>query len=185
MPPKSSLSSLPTSPSSRPNLTADDDYFNFRVFSSATPAPGYDTVHCSTSAVKTPIVPPESVHAAVIERYLPPSSQHEYDNIFSAGVKSVLVDRFRELSSDGGTLTLIYPTRKGVHTFKKDHLGPILDPVIRRLIVTKSISFDVARHLENMPSVAHIDEYEEMKAKIIKICEEQQQQQQQQQQQPR
>ncbi|KAI5296012.1 hypothetical protein KEM52_006063 [Ascosphaera acerosa] len=171
MSPRSSLSSLPTSPPSTPALVNDGGYFNLKVFSTATPAPGYDSPEYTTSGNRSPIVPPETVHATVIERYLPPSSQHEYDNIFSANLNSVLVDRMQELSRDNGTLTLIYPTKRGVQTFKRDHLGPILDPVIRRLIVTKSISFDVARHLENMPAVTHIDDFEGVKTKLLRLCQ--------------
>lgn len=171
MPPKASLSSLPTSPPTTPHFGNDCDYFNFKVFSSATPAPGYDSTNSHTSLPKNPVVPPKSVHTAVIERYIPPSSEHEYDNIFSAGNRSVLVDRFQELSSDNGTLTLIYPTKKGVNTFKRDHLGPILDPVIRRLIVTKNISSDVAAHLQSMPPVKRMGDFDEMRTKIHQICD--------------
>ncbi|KAI5292245.1 hypothetical protein KEM55_007963, partial [Ascosphaera atra] len=165
MPSKSSLSSLPTS-----LLASSNDHTNLKVFSAAAPANGYDAPETQNPLTRSPLVPPQTIHTAVIERYLPPSSRLEYDNIFSAGAKSILIDRLNELTPDGGSMVLIYPTKKGVRTFKRDYLGPTLDPVIRRLIVTKGLPCDVASHLGNIFSPTYMDEYEDMKKKVQGIC---------------
>ncbi|PGG95449.1 hypothetical protein GX51_08244 [Blastomyces parvus] len=179
VPPKFSLNNLPTSPPSTPNrMSPDDDYFNLTVFSSGAPVSAYASHRDSMSDdlagsthTPTPIVPPYSVHISIVERYLPPPSSREYRNLFSATGPSVLVDRLRELSPQGGNLVLIYPTQQGARTFKNQYLGPILDPLLRQMVVVNELSADISKALGSMPAIAEMDDFESMQNNILRLCE--------------
>ncbi|EEQ84100.2 uncharacterized protein BDCG_00905 [Blastomyces dermatitidis ER-3] len=179
VPPKFSLNNLPTSPPSTPNrMSPDDDYFNLTVFSSGAPVPAYASHRDSISDdspgsthTHTAIVPPYSVHISIVERYLPPPSSQEYRNLFSATGPSVLVDRLRELSPQGGNLVLIYPTKQGARTFKNEYLGPILDPLLRQMVVVNELSADISKALGSMPAIAEMDDFEAMQNNILRLCE--------------
>ena len=170
------LSNLPSSPPSTPRfLLPGEDYFtSTAVFSSATPVPDYHDFRGRIQPTQFPsvIVPPHTVHVAVVERYLPPASSQEYIDFFSPNGPSVLVDRLLELSPNDGRLLLIYPTKRGARTFQTHYLGPILNPLIRQLMVVHELSADVGKHLGNLASVAHMDDFETMRAKIVRLSEE-------------
>lgn len=176
VPHKFSLLSLPASPPSTPNLlSSGDDYFNMTVFSSATPVVSYHdfrgTIPSATSSFPAPIVPPYSVHIAVVERYLPPPSPQEYLDLFSHQGPSVLVDRLVELSPNGGSLVLIYPTKQGALSFKTNYLGPVLDPLLRQLVVVNELSADMGMALGRMTSVSQMEDYDTMKNNITQLCQ--------------
>lgn len=174
VPEQFSLSNLPTSPPSTPGLLfPGDDYFSSTVFSSATPVPAYHDFRGPIQSAHSPvsIVPPHSVHVAVVERYLPPSSAQEYKDLFSPNRPSVLVDRLKELSPNGGSLLFIYPTKKGAMSFKTQYLGPILDPLLRQMVVVNELSADVGIFLGKLSSVAQMEDFEAMKANIDKLCQ--------------
>lgn len=118
-----------------------------------------------------PIVPPHSVHISVLERYLPPPSAQEYRDVFCPTRPSFLVDRMSELSPNGGSLLFVYPTKKGASTFKSQYLGPILDPLLRQLVVVNELSADVGRYLGKLSSVSQMDDFATMKANIVALCE--------------
>ncbi|EFR05028.1 hypothetical protein MGYG_08033 [Nannizzia gypsea CBS 118893] len=181
VPPKFSLSSLPTSPPSTPNrLFPGDDYFNMTVFSNATAAPHYPFTSASSSLssgaqsqapyVPTPIVPPYSVNIAAVERYLPPTSTSEYQNLFTTSGPSVLLDRLRELSPRDGTLLLVYPTLRGAQCFKQHYLNPILDPLLRQLVVLNCLPSDIGTALSSTPALKHMDPFETMHSKVSQFC---------------
>ncbi|PGH04883.1 hypothetical protein AJ79_06968 [Helicocarpus griseus UAMH5409] len=178
VPPKFSLNNLPTSPPSTPNrLSPGDDYFNLTVFSSGAPVPAYachdfgtDNAAPGSTHAPTPIVPPYSVHVSIVERYLPPPSPREYRDLFSATGPSVLVDRLRELSPQGGSLVLIYPTKQGARTFKNKYLGPILEPLLRQMVVVNELSADVSKALGCMPAVNEMHDFETMQNNILRLC---------------
>lgn len=168
-----SLSNLPTSPPSTPgHLMQMDNYFDATVFSSASTVPVYHDVHGNVRPVSWPhpIVPPYSIHISVLERYIPPSTQHEYRDMFSYGRPSVLTDRLLELSPLGGCLLFIYPTRVGATTFKSQYLGPILDPLLRQLVVVNGFSADVSRDLGRLEAVNYMDDFETMKMNVEGLC---------------
>lgn len=168
------LSNLPSSPPSTPGfLLPGDDYFTSTVFSSATPVPDYHDFRGRIQPSQFPsvIVPPHSVQVAVVERYLPPASSQEYTDFFSPNGPSILVDRLLELSPNGGSLLLIYPTKRGARSFHTHYLGPILDPLLRQLVVVNELSADVGKHLGNLASVAHMDDFETMRANIVRLGE--------------
>lgn len=170
-----SLSNLPSSPPSTPRTHfRGDDYFNSTVFSSAAVVSAYHDFRgpIQTQALHSPmpVVPPHSVHISVLERYLPPSSAQEYKDIFFPNRPSFLVDRLFELSPDGGSLLFVYPTKRGACTFKSQYLGPILDPLLRQLVVVNELSADVGRYLGKLSSVSQMDDFDTMKLKIAQLC---------------
>ncbi|KAK5800453.1 hypothetical protein VI817_002665 [Penicillium citrinum] len=176
VPEQFSLSNLPHSPPSTPrSSTAADDYFNATVFSSAAVVGAYHDfkgpLQRQLSHAPMPVVPPHSVHISVLERYLPPPSAQEYRDLFCPTRPSFLVDRLCELSPDGGSLLFIYPTKKGASTFKSQYLGPILDPLLRQLVVVNGLSADVGRYLGKLSTVSQMDDFATMRANIVTLCE--------------
>ena len=176
VPEQFSLSNLPHSPPSTPrSLTAAEDYFNATVFSSAAVVGAYHDyrgpLQRQMSHAPMPIVPPRSVNISVLERYLPPTSAQEYRDLFCRTRPSFLVDRMSELSPNGGSLLFVYPTKKGASTFKSQYLGPILDPLLRQLVVVNELSADVGRYLGKLSSVSQMDDFATMKANIVALCE--------------
>jgi hypothetical protein len=176
VPEQFSLSNLPLSPPSTPRSpTAAEQYFNATVFSSAAVVGAYHDyrgpLQRQMSHAPMPIVPPHSVHISVLERYLPPPSAQEYRDVFCPTRPSFLVDRMSELSPNGGTLLFVYPTKKGASTFKSQYLGPILDPLLRQLVVVNELSADVGRYLGKLSSVSQMDDFATMKANIVALCE--------------
>ncbi|KAJ5519671.1 hypothetical protein N7463_000124 [Penicillium fimorum] len=154
---------------------ATEDYFNATVFSSAAVVGAYHDyrgpLQRHMSHAPMPIVPPRSVHISVLERYLPPTSAQEYRDLFCRTRPSFLVDRLSELSPNGGSLLFVYPTKKGASTFKSQYLGPILDPLLRQLVVVNELSADVGRYLGKLSSVSQMDDFATMKANIVALCE--------------
>ncbi|KAJ5988973.1 hypothetical protein N7481_004183 [Penicillium waksmanii] len=176
VPEQFSLSNLPHSPPSTPRSpTAADDYFNATVFSSAAVVGAYHDfrgpLQRQLAHAPMHIVPPHSVHISVLERYLPPPSAQEYRDLFCPTRPSFLVDRLSELSPNGGSLLFIYPTKKGASTFKSQYLGPILDPLLRQLVVVNGLSADVGRYLGKLSTVSQMDDFATMKANIATLCE--------------
>lgn len=175
VPEQFSLSNLPSSPPSTPRMhLPSDDYFSSTVFSSAAVVSAYHDfrgpIQTQTPHTPMPVVPPHTVHISVLERYLPPSSPQEYKDLFLANRPSFLVDRLIELSPNGGSLLFIYPTKRGASTFKSQYLGPILDPLLRQLVVVNELSADVGRYLGKLSSVSQMDDFDTMKMKIAQLC---------------
>ncbi|KAJ5481532.1 hypothetical protein N7475_000344 [Penicillium sp. IBT 31633x] len=176
VPEQFSLSNLPHSPPSTPRSpTAAEEYFNATVFSSAAVVSAYHDyrgpLQRQVCHAPMPIVPPHSVHISVLERYLPPPSAQEYRDLFCPTRPSFLVDRMSELSPNGGSLLFVYPTKKGASTFKSQYLGPILDPLLRQLVVVNELSADVGRYLGKLSPVSQMDDFATMKANIVALCE--------------
>ena len=169
------LTNLPTSPPGTPNVAVgrdQEDYFSMNVFSSAVPLTDrYETTNKVVSEFSAPpspclAVPPASVDVALLERFIPPSTVQEYLDLFTHTGPSVLVDRLIELSNENGTLIFIYPTRAGAKTFNSKYLGPILDPILRTMVVIHSLSADVGISLGSMAVADHLQEFEIMKRKL-------------------
>ncbi|EAU35893.1 predicted protein [Aspergillus terreus NIH2624] len=176
VPEQFSLSNLPSSPPNTPRSPfSADDYFSSGVFSSAAVVSAYHDfrgpIQAKASHFPMPIVPPFSVHISVLERYLPPSSAQEYKDLFCPSRPSFLVDRLCELSPDGGSLLFVYPTRRGASTFKSQYLGPILDPLLRQLVVVNELSADIGRYLGKLSSVAHMEDFDTMRDNLMHLCD--------------
>ncbi|PYI02256.1 hypothetical protein BO78DRAFT_422734 [Aspergillus sclerotiicarbonarius CBS 121057] len=175
VPEQFSLSNLPSSPPPTPrSLFHSEDYFNPAVFSSAAVVSAYHDfrgpIQAKVAHSPMPVVPPLTVHVSVLERYLPPSSAQEYKDLFSRSRPSFLVDRLHELSPDGGSLLFVYPTRRGASTFKSQYLGPILDPLLRQLVVVNELSTDIGRYLGKLSSVSHMEDFDTMRNNLTNLC---------------
>ncbi|KAL4870911.1 hypothetical protein BDV12DRAFT_194828 [Aspergillus spectabilis] len=177
VPEQFNLSNLPHSPPSTPHSQfSSNDYFNpTAVFSSAAVVSAYHDfrgpIQTKSPHFPMPIVPPFSTHISVLERYLPPSSSQEYKDLFSPHRPSFLVDRLSELSPDGGSLLFIYPTRRGASTFKSQYLGPILDPLLRQLVVVNELSAEIGRYLGKVSAVSHMEDFDTMRENLDHLCD--------------
>ncbi|KKY17731.1 hypothetical protein UCRPC4_g05364 [Phaeomoniella chlamydospora] len=174
VPPKFTLVNLPSSPPGTPIRQGGDDYFSMNIFASAAPVPNYylhdGNVDRTAPPSPAPIVPPSSVQVALIERYIPPSTAEEYTGFFSRNGPSVLVDRLIELSPDGGSLMLIYPTRKGAETFRAHYVAPLLDSLLRTLVVVHDMRSDFASSLGRMPAIRHMLDVNGLKERLNLLC---------------
>lgn len=172
VPSKFCLTDLPSSPPGTPiPHQGGEDYFNMTVFANAVPVIDHHDMskgmmNSPAPSSPCPIVPPASVHVALVERFIPPGSVQEYLDLCSPTGPSVLVDRLSELSPDGGSMLFIYPTRQGADTFVTEYLGPILDPLLRSIVVLHELSADVGIALGKMAAVEHMVGFETMKRKI-------------------
>ncbi|KXT05202.1 hypothetical protein AC578_8339 [Pseudocercospora eumusae] len=165
------LADLPTSPPSTPGpAIGGDDYFTKKVFDSAVPVSDYQAELSTLPRSPHPVVPPSSINLSIVERYIPPSSLHEFSNMFKVEGPSVLVDRLVELSPNRGHLVFVYPTRTGALRFMQEYLGPIIDPLLRSIQVVNGLSSDLSRTLGNMSAAAALPEFEQMERSVKALC---------------
>jgi len=83
---------------------------------------------------------------------------------------SLLVDRLFELSSQGGSLLFIYPTKTGAMDFDRDYLGPVLDPLLRKLMVLYRLREGLLWGVRNMSSMPHMAEFDVLRSRIEAFC---------------
>jgi hypothetical protein len=165
------LADLPTSPPSTPGPPiGGDDYFTSKVFDSAVHILDYADNLKSLPQSPRPVVPPSSVDVSIVERYIPPTNKNEFAEMFTTKGPSLLVDRLVELSPDNGTLIFIYPTKRGAQTFVNKYLGPVLDPILRSMVVVNGFSSDMAQQLGKMAAVDELLDHDMMKRKIMSLC---------------
>jgi hypothetical protein len=175
VPRKFDLNCLPTSPPATPNHVQEDaDYFNQHTFAHAAVVPAYHAptrgLSLATSSSPNPIVPPRSVQVAILERYIPPSSIQEYNDLFSIHGRSALLDRLSELSVNGGTLLFICPTKAGAKTFSDAYLSPVLTPVLLQIVNLNRLVWNLAEDIGRMAVIPHMNEFGIMKANINALC---------------
>lgn len=172
MPGSINLADLPTSPPTTPALPNEgDDYFTTKVFDSAVAVPDYQGEGQITSPSPRPVVVPSSVDVTVVERYIPPTSEREFSELFFSSGRSILSDRLVELSSSNGTLVFIYPTRRGGQTFMKDYLSPVLEPILRAMMVGDNLPYSLINELGYMPAVNELSTFEDMRARFEDFCQ--------------
>lgn len=171
IPGRFNLADLPTSPPNTPGpAIGGDDYFTQKVFDSAVSISDYQEDLSSLPRSPRPIVPPSSIDVSIVERYIPPSSSNEFADMFNPNGPSILVDRLVELSPNNGSLVFIYPTRDGAQTFMKHYLGPVIDPVLRTMVVVHGLSSDLSRMLGRMASVDQLSDYETLHRRVASLC---------------
>lgn len=68
-------------------------------------------------------------------------------------------------------MLFIYPTKRGGSTFKSQYLGPILDPLLRQLVVVNEMSADIGRYLGKLSSASHLEDFDTMKENLSQLCE--------------
>ena len=167
IPGRFNLADVPTSPPTTPGpAVGGDDYFTQKIFDSAVSISDYQDDVTSLPRSPRPIVPPSSIDVSIVERYIPPCSSNEFSEMFDPNGSSILVDRLVELSPKNGSLLFIYPTRTGAQTFMREYLGPILDPLLRAMVVVHGVSSDLCMSLGNMTAVQHLLEYESLQHRI-------------------
>lgn len=171
---KFSLADLPKSPPSTPAPPGEgDDYFTSKVFNMAVEVPDYSEKITAKPLLQQklrPAISPSSIDISVVERYIPPTSPTEFEELFSSTGRSFLSDRLIELSTKHGTLLFIYPTKIGGTTFRKDYLAPILDPVLREMGTTHDLSTDLLQAIGSMPDIDQLFSFEEMQAHLQEFC---------------
>ncbi|KAL6715309.1 hypothetical protein ACLMJK_007574 [Lecanora helva] len=173
IPIKFNMGQVPQSPATTPNIhnavTGPTDYFSPQnnVYSKAVIAPDHPgALDASIPPSPRPVVPPASMSMSLLERYIPPASAEEYDNLFSIDEQSALMDRLIEISPDGGSLIFIYPTAAGATTFANDYLGPLIHPLLRTMCSTHNLSMDFGAGVSKMAAVEKMFSFEEMSRKI-------------------
>merc|ERR1712000_476559 len=92
------------------------------------------------------IAAPSSIHVSVLERYIPPTTAQEVNDFFTLSRRSYLADRLLELSSNNGTLLLVYPTRRRGSTFANRYVGPVIEPFLRQLYFSMDCIRRLRRH---------------------------------------
>ncbi|KAL9062045.1 MAG: hypothetical protein Q9157_009213 [Trypethelium eluteriae] len=88
------------------------------------------------------------------------------------GSTSLLVDRLVELSPHSGRLLFIYPTRRGAQTFMDAYLGPVLDPIIRSMVVLHNFSSDLRTRLGRMDAVGALPTFASLESQLRRLCRE-------------
>lgn len=152
-------------------------YFSPTVFTSIVVAPnslaaaptGGPNPHAHPQLFSSPIVPPNSLHLTLLERYIPPASFQEDTAMFSAK-SSILIDRLFELSPQGGSLLFIYPTKTGAKSFDREYLGPVLDPLLRKLMVLYRLREDLLWSVRNMTATEKMAEYPVLQERMQAFC---------------
>ena len=115
-------------------------------------------------------MPPSSVQISVLERYIPPISTQECNDFFSKDGQSCLVDRLCELSTNGGALLLIYPTKNGGKTFASSYLSPVLDPTLMHIVNLNGLVFDLAADIGRMTAVSQMSDFPTLKHRLESLC---------------
>lgn len=169
-----SLEELPKSPPTTPAPPhGGDDYFTTKVFNMAVEVPDYSQKrNPAQPLVQTPrpAISPSSIDVSIVERYIPPGSTIEFAELFSPTGRSFLSDRLVELSPEHGTLLFIYPTKAGGETFKKEYIGPILDPLLREIGTAYDLSTDILVDIGAMPATEMLVTFEEMSSQLQDFC---------------
>lgn len=115
------------------------------------------------------VVAPSSITISVLERFIPPSTVSEYNDLFKFDQPSALVDRMAELKPDKGNLVFVYPTQQGACTFRQDYLGPILDPQLRTMIGVHGISPNVVADIARLEAMYEMHDFNQMHVKLAQL----------------
>ncbi|KAL9602676.1 MAG: hypothetical protein Q9219_001666 [cf. Caloplaca sp. 3 TL-2023] len=179
---KTSFSQLPNSPMTTPNRPAAEasmgDYFSMPrtvVFSRGTIAVSHTESRKNLAenpinkAVPQTVVAPSSIAISILERFLPPATRAELDDLFKWDQPSALVDRMTELKPGSGTLLFVYPTRRGAMTFRNDYLGPILDPLLRTMIGVHGISPSLVYDIADFETIDAMHDFERLRVKMSQL----------------
>lgn len=118
--------------------------------------------------MSNPILPPNSLHFSLLERFIPPNSAADDAGMFSP-TSSILVDRLVELNDNRGSLLFIYPTKTGARQFVRNILGPVLDPLLRKLMVLHRLPTDLLWKIRNMPAVDSMADWEDLKNRMEEL----------------
>ncbi|KIX03152.1 uncharacterized protein Z518_06703 [Rhinocladiella mackenziei CBS 650.93] len=172
-----SMDEVPASPPATPNASySSDDYFQDQtIFTHAAVVPAYHSQSPSSANIgprpTNIIAAPSSIQISILERYIPPTTGQEVTDFFTLSRRSYLADRLLELSSNNGSLLLIYPTKVGGVAFANKYIGPVIEPFLRQFILLNGLYTDVAMQLGRMAAVANMKTFEETRELIAAMCE--------------
>ena len=173
VPRSSSMNQVPTSPAVTPNPRTSQapDYFSVQnTFSKAVIATSYqDALESSVPSSPHPLVAPSTIRVSLLERFIPPNSANEIQDLFTNEAPSELVNRLTELSTDGGTLLFIYPTKVGATTFKNNYLGPLLNPHLRTMAGVHGLMSDLGTNIARLEAIDHIPTFDNMVKKVKQL----------------
>jgi hypothetical protein len=74
------------------------------------------------------------------------------------------------LSPQGGSLLFIYPTRTGALHFDRQYLGPVLDPLLRKLMVLHMLRENLLWSIRNMEAIEKMAEFEALQRRLERFC---------------
>lgn len=159
------------------SLAGNEEYFSPTVFNSIVVAPGggpgtpnpHHYHQNPLNPAPNPILPPNSLHYSILERFIPPENVAEDANMFSPTC-SILLDRLVELSNQGGSLLFIYPTKAGARQFCRNVLGPVIDPLLRKLMVLYGLREDLLWRIRNMGAVEGMADWDQLKTRVDNFC---------------
>lgn len=176
------LSQLPTSPMTTPNRPATEadmgDYFSTtettvltKSTATVSHAESRQTLmgNPANKAFPQPIVAPSSIFISVLERFIPPATIAEYNDLFKFDHPSALVDRMVELKPGSGNLVFVYPTQKGAITFREEYLGPILDPQLRTMIGIHNISPNMVAKIGCLEPIHAMHDFDPLQVKVTQL----------------
>ena len=151
-----------------------EDYFDMsRIISSVTylaspyqiQLPGTPSSPQPAPGTPTLAIPPSCAEVSLYERFIPPGSDREFLDLFDTAAPSALVDRLTELGPSG-TLLFIYPTKAGAETFLRTYLNPLLDPVLRTIILNRALSSHIGPEIARMAAVPHLLPFERLARRL-------------------
>ncbi|CAL8581612.1 hypothetical protein XPA_007301 [Xanthoria parietina] len=184
VPGKYSFGQLPSSPVTTPNRPAATasmgDYFSMPktvVYAKGTYAATYAEARQSIAGNPTnrgspqTVVAPSTITISTLERFVPPATQQEYEDLFKTDEPSALVDRMSELKPDRGCLVFIYPTKQGGDTFKHNYLGPILGPVLSTMIGVRCIPERVAERINKLEAIEVMSRFDQLRGRIRRLIQ--------------
>ncbi|KAL8804859.1 MAG: hypothetical protein Q9200_005657 [Gallowayella weberi] len=182
VPGKYSFAQLPSSPVTTPNRPAATgsmgDYFSMPrtvVYAKGTFAATY--AEARQNLVGNPtnngspqtVVAPSTITISTLERFIPPATKQEYEDLFSTNEPSALVDRMSELKPDSGCLVFIYPTKQGALTFKHDYVGPILGPVLNTMIGVRGVPQYLAENINRLEVMDTMSRFDMLRVRITRL----------------
>lgn len=115
------------------------------------------------------VVAPSTITVSTLERFIPPATRQEYEDLFKMDEPSALVDRLSELKPDNGCLVFIYPTKQGAITFKHNYVGPILGPVLSTMIGVRGVPEMVAENINKLEAVEVMSRFDLLGARINRL----------------
>ncbi len=172
-----SMDEVPASPPATPNTNySSDDYFQDQtIFTHAAVVPPYHSQPTPATNIgprsTNIIAAPSSIQISILERYIPPTTAQEMTDFFTMSRRSYLADRLLGLSSNNGTLLLIYPTKTGASTFASKYIGPVIEPFLRQFILLNGLYVDIAMQMGRMAAVSGMKSFEEMEELLLGMCQ--------------
>ena len=131
-------------------------------------ARGYFTlkpVYPSISGPRGLAVPPGEALVSITERIIPSCGEFEISSFLSSSSDSAFQTRLEELHP-GGMYIFVLPTLSGGHTFHREYLSKLLDPILRSMTIRHNLSSRLAFEISNAKTLDQLRPFEHMKSKL-------------------